>query len=1053
MNYYNVRAINKSLVTSLDEPDQSTGDMTLPLDARTIVEYESDIIDPIEIPNPYVGLIIYCKENSKYYTVTSIEGGTSALTDPIRVKTYKEFKPDVIPDEEDLTLNSNNELQLKDRNNTNQFGYTIVREGTALSAQISTENTIYEIRNKFDLNDGTLTLPANVVLYFNGGRISNGTIVGNNTKIRADKGVMIFDEIDIQGTWDIDSAYSSWFKCFKNGYYVDLVSIYGNEKLYYYSKENCFIKASDVTQLNNNWYRTLDVEWNTTGATQLTKDSSTGLFADGNGNYYQPNDVKYEEESDKYFLMSSINRSVNTSKVVSLVEHDKSNVGYPLFRVNGGNVLYKAGQTGVCDFDFSDYLESDHDDTAHLQALINLRAKKTYIESGNYMVNTKTNLNDPDNPSGNGNALFYEGFDGSELIIDGIIKAMPNNYSDAGDIIYVTDCSNVVIHGSGRIQGDSLEHPGNNGEWGGCIVIVDSNHVKIDGLSFEYSWGDAADGTFGNRNYRIPYVDYPTVDKQHHHVWTGCKFMYCRRTGLVYELGNYVTVDACTFEGNGLVRGTPTQSAVDIEPFGHNWKVNRVWKHYVKHYTFRNNLFKNNARQIRLERCFDVDVYNNEICEGWQAIVILNNRPIGDIAGLGEPVEEDYILAEKGGVRIHDNRFQNLPMGISIDTSHQVEIYNNDFYNVASEHTTRYSNSSLFSFTSPDDEQNPKLLATEDVQIYENRFYGCGTSYFSNICKNIKIYNNIERAHVTPIYRDFWSDDKGALYNFYRLNTEESSGIEIHDNVYMADYGKQFYGLGTNGSSVSFPIPSRAPLLSNYDNGVLVTKKNVIFYNNVIDDYIGLQQYHECSDERWVLIGHKNPWDIDRLTHLNVGAVRNDDSCSIWLGDTFKSDVYGDEGYCMKGGYVAIPSYLLGLPKYENGKLAYVGKLFLEKQGDSYHDGTDGKIKFVVVNYIRRGSEESQEDYARPYETFLGGLIKGNTAVIGEQGVTIGLINDNKGWINLENQAPDMIWTKEGVCLSTNRPSKFLVTGRRMYEQDTDKHIIYDGSAWVEDTN
>lgn len=53
--------------------------------------------------------------------------------------------------------------------------------GFTFANQITEANTIYEIRNEFDLNNKTITIPENCTLLFTGGVLRNGTIVGNNT--------------------------------------------------------------------------------------------------------------------------------------------------------------------------------------------------------------------------------------------------------------------------------------------------------------------------------------------------------------------------------------------------------------------------------------------------------------------------------------------------------------------------------------------------------------------------------------------------------------------------------------------------------------------------------------------------------------------------------------------------------------------------------------------------------------------------------------------------------------------------------------------------------
>ena len=82
---------------------------------------------------------------------------------------------------EDLSKNSEGEIQLTDRDSTNGMGYVILRKNKTFAEQVTKENTIYEIRYDYDLDGGEVTIPANCVLKFNGGCISNGTFSLTNT--------------------------------------------------------------------------------------------------------------------------------------------------------------------------------------------------------------------------------------------------------------------------------------------------------------------------------------------------------------------------------------------------------------------------------------------------------------------------------------------------------------------------------------------------------------------------------------------------------------------------------------------------------------------------------------------------------------------------------------------------------------------------------------------------------------------------------------------------------------------------------------------------------
>ena len=131
------------------------------------------------------------------------------------------------------------------------LGYKILRKDLSFSEQVTDTNTIYEIRYDFDLQTGTVTIPENSVLRFNGGKIKNGTIVGNRTRIEAEP-VQIFasairkyrgyvlngetdeavgltgDDTTLSGTWVIKDICKEWFGLINDNSNIDCVHILQN---------------------------------------------------------------------------------------------------------------------------------------------------------------------------------------------------------------------------------------------------------------------------------------------------------------------------------------------------------------------------------------------------------------------------------------------------------------------------------------------------------------------------------------------------------------------------------------------------------------------------------------------------------------------------------------------------------------------------------------------------------------------------------------------------------------------------------------------------------
>lgn len=77
--------------------------------------------------------------------------------------------------------------------------------------EFEVSNCIYKIIYDFDLGGATLTLPSGCTLDFQGGSFSNGTIVGNGTKIIAGLTKIFGTDITLNGTWNCSDIYDSWF--------------------------------------------------------------------------------------------------------------------------------------------------------------------------------------------------------------------------------------------------------------------------------------------------------------------------------------------------------------------------------------------------------------------------------------------------------------------------------------------------------------------------------------------------------------------------------------------------------------------------------------------------------------------------------------------------------------------------------------------------------------------------------------------------------------------------------------------------------------------------
>lgn len=86
----------------------------------------------------------------------------------------------------------------------------ILNKEKSFASQLTEENTIYEIRYNYNLN-GTVTVPKGCILKFEGGMLSNGTLVGQNTKIQAPAYTIFHTTLRLNGTWVIQEIPIEWF--------------------------------------------------------------------------------------------------------------------------------------------------------------------------------------------------------------------------------------------------------------------------------------------------------------------------------------------------------------------------------------------------------------------------------------------------------------------------------------------------------------------------------------------------------------------------------------------------------------------------------------------------------------------------------------------------------------------------------------------------------------------------------------------------------------------------------------------------------------------------
>lgn len=99
-------------------------------------------------------------------------------------------------------------LALNRPGDDSEFAYVLLDPSQSISSQLTTSKTIYEIQNDFDLKGGTLKIPANSILRFNGGAILNAIVTFDVTYL---EGLVVFKGCSFEGSLYNKEVVLSWF--------------------------------------------------------------------------------------------------------------------------------------------------------------------------------------------------------------------------------------------------------------------------------------------------------------------------------------------------------------------------------------------------------------------------------------------------------------------------------------------------------------------------------------------------------------------------------------------------------------------------------------------------------------------------------------------------------------------------------------------------------------------------------------------------------------------------------------------------------------------------
>lgn len=486
---------------------------------------------------------------------------------------------------------------------------------------------------------------------------------------------------------------------------------------------------------------------------------------------------------------------------------------------------------------------SYNDDTWNLQQLLNIDANTYIIEDGIYMINPDKNDSEgiDDNRYG---GLKFKGKSNKKIQIKGVLKAIPSQIGK-GSLFRLQECNNVILCGNGTFQGD-LGEVLKDGEFGTFgIFINSSSYITIRDLTFEYF---SIDGVYISwRKYRSD-TDH---NIQHHHVIDNITCRCNRRTGLVYEIGDYVVIKNSNFISNGTVRGAATYSGIDIEPFGDA----SAPKRYCRNFLIKNNKFiTNGGTGLRTERCLDTIIYGNYFYRNSKNIEL--HRSFYSTEDITDSSNKRYI---SGKSYVYNNFFDG---GSTINANYSngcVDFYNNFCINqgLILDGQWIYSN------------------------FYNNLIINC-VRFGSITAIDTNIYSNLVEG-ISMSSEKYLSGNNSPIF----IRLQKSKNVKIYNNNLYYCRGKVIEGAGDKGNT---PLP-----FTEFKNYPYMIDEESISTTQIYNNYIDHRYFGEV------------------LTKANIygniainNSIEENDLYICYSGDTIISNKYKQKGIVTKNARVKV---------------------------------------------------------------------------------------------------------------------------------------------------
>lgn len=242
---------------------------------------------------------------------------------------------DIKLNEDDLVATANG-IGLADRDDSKGMAKVILRANKPITEQLLLRNCIYEIRYNFNLNNEELVVPDNCILDFQGGSISNGNIIGNNTLINAIN--TVFNNVSVSGSFSNTILYLEWFdieNTVASSLITSIIGSFTNVNTIEFPK-NKTIRVNSYIYYNNS---NKNIVINGNGCTLKGEGSNGFMYFNIISNYTYIHDINIDNSAcdNNYWDASSLSemkffRGINNnSKIVKLDNIKISNIwGYAI---------------------------------------------------------------------------------------------------------------------------------------------------------------------------------------------------------------------------------------------------------------------------------------------------------------------------------------------------------------------------------------------------------------------------------------------------------------------------------------------------------------------------------------------------------------------------------------------------------------------------------------------------------------------------------------------------------------------------------------------------